>query len=283
MAIAQITSQVNPLLDTPRGGILGINPGRFERYTHKKRADGGHYRASFDLTYPLDRALEIFSSHLFNEIRAFNHRGIQVWEGFVFGMSLKLGGFQQSVSLENMANRMWARYYNGSTTVRSTTQGDADSQARYWIREEVLGLGEATLAQADQAVLTRLGQKSDPGDPAVDWSGPVRGKPTLSVQCRGYWDLLFWRVYNNPSGTGTSPAHLIVGDVLDDVAPWVLSRDIDKNYTAVDNKIDADRWAGDFIGSVVKLGNPQYDRFVAGVGNDRSFYYRQAALDALPL
>jgi len=249
-----------------------LSRGQFENYRHTKRAVGGHYRASFDVVLSLNEMYTFFSENLFREVQVFNHRGIGVWEGFIFGMTLSLGGFTMSVSLQSMANRMWARYYNGTSTVRSTTVEDTDSQNRYWIREQVLTI----------ALYTRLGQVSDPSIPAIEWRGEAKHPVKLSVECRGYWDLLWWRVYNQTTLSGNADADVIIGNILDDVAPWVLEREIADNNTQIEQEIDADRWAGDFINSIAALGDGGYDRWIAGVTWGRKFYYREAAQKEIP-
>jgi len=259
-----------------------LSRGQFENYRHTKRAMGGHYRASFDVVLSLHEMYTFFSENLFREVQVFNHRGIGVWEGFIFGMTLSLGGFSMSVSLQSMANRMWARYYNGTSTVRSTTVEDTDSQNRYWIREQVLTMGEATPALAEQALYTRLGQVSDPSIPAIEWRGEAKHPIKLSVECRGYWDLLWWRVYNQTTLSGNADADILISNILDDVAPWVLEREIADNNTQVEQEIDADRWAGDFINSIASLGDGGYDRWIAGVTWGRKFYYREAAQKEIP-
>lgn len=259
-----------------------LSPGVFTNYNHKNRAMGGHYRAGFDVALPFEEMFSFFSSNLGRDVQVYNHRGRGVWEGFIFDMELAMGGFTMRVSFQTMANKIFARYFNGTDTVRSTTYDDLTSQALYGIREQVMGMGESTAALANQAVQVRLARVKDPSIPAISWSGAAAGEAKLSVGCRGYWDMFWWRLYNQTASTGNAPLSEVVEAVVDGVAPWVLTKSIQDNFTGVDQVIDADRWAGDFINSLAALGDGRYNRWVAGMEFGRDFYLRESAQASYP-
>ena len=259
-----------------------FEPGQFGGYTHKKRAMGGNYRASFTLHGDLTELTTFFESALGRHVEAWNHRGQGVWDGIIFELELALGGFSKKITLSALANEIWMRYYNGAATVRSTAQTDAVSIARYGTRQLILSGGKTTSALADQGCLTHLNISKDPSVPTLRWTGPVSSEATLFVDCRGYWDTLFWQAYNQTAVSGAVDASTVVASVITAKGEFIDSTDIETNSTQIEREIDSDTWAGDFIQAIARYGDSEYNRWVCGVGWGRRFYYRQAARSELP-
>jgi hypothetical protein len=78
-----------------------------------------------------------------------------------------LGKARLSTSLDRTINKAWLRYEE-TTLKRSTVQENAESQARYGIKEKVLSGGQLSTGVANQATITYLNYVADPSTPDVD-------------------------------------------------------------------------------------------------------------------
>lgn len=80
-----------------------------------------------------------------------------------------LAGARLRTGLERAANRIWIRYEE-STLKRSTNQEDAESQARYGIKEMVMSGGQISTDVANRAAKTYLDITPDASTPDISLS-----------------------------------------------------------------------------------------------------------------
>lgn len=198
-----------------------LEPGDFLDYRDSIRAVGGFISASFRLvgdTFVLD---EFYENGLGRHINTLVGGGRLAWEGFVYGLVYQKGSASPArVSYEKLANEMWMRYVSGGVAVRSGVFLDAASQARHGRKQLPIQGGEpASAVEANQAVQTYLKYHLDPSTPAVTLnfggkSAGARAPASLTVECRGYWETLNWRVFNSLSPTGNQDADLEVAEIV---------------------------------------------------------------------
>jgi hypothetical protein len=78
-------------------------------------------------------------------------------------------------------------------------------------------------------------------------------------------------LYNDGYGIGY--------DSIGGVGQFIRSVDIEANATQIEQTIDADMGADAVIKSIVDMGDPQLNTWVAGVDHTREFYYRKRELE----
>jgi hypothetical protein len=151
------------------------------------------------------------------------------------------------------------------------------------IREKVHIAGEVSLPIADQYIQGVMNWTSFPGpvtrqiDFAEDVIGGSSPTPDLEILCRGYWDTLFWRTYNQTGSSGDAAASTVVSAIITDTGEFVSSTDIQDNVSPIEQETDNDRMAGELIESILSVGDSGFNHWVAGFEAGRKFYYRQAA------
>lgn len=131
-----------------------------------------------------------------------NKRRSAVWAGKITQVTINLGGLQVGLSLDEMKNRVAVAYVKtdaDGNTIRYTTDwaDNADSVSAYGIKEYLDTQGELDEERATALQARILELQGLP----VDADGGVNlGEVGGSILCRGLWDTLGWRLWNNPCG-----------------------------------------------------------------------------------
>jgi hypothetical protein len=191
----------------------------YAEYQSEDRAEGGYWSAGFELVGRENVLKELFEQGLGRHVEVWGQGLEQDFEGYIHELVLTLAPNKYTVGLENAANQMIMRSdYDGDGDIeRSTTLQDAESQARFGVKEQVLAGGElSSLAVADQAVQSYLDLRAWPRPESVIGGG--RGDTHLEVFCRGYIHTLGWRIYNQTVLTGTQGASAEIDDIVGDRA-----------------------------------------------------------------
>jgi len=258
-----------------------LHVGDWSQIQSTERDMGGYYNASWQT--PLRNrpwAINWLFNGLGRNVGLFTLDGRPYWEGFVNEIILDTGTIQITMSLRGMSNRVWGRRIpvGGGAVVRSTVQNHAASQGRFGIKEEILNCGEMSAAPAAALAQKYLNLHYWPTLSKFGWS---RGKPGLRFRCLGYWHTLDWRVYTQVPLGGEANASVVGGAIITAVGDFVESSTIELNTTQVAQKYDSDRRSGDVISSIAEVGDSSYHRWIAGMGANRHFYYRETARAAL--
>jgi len=261
-----------------------FGPDEFSNFHPEKRADGGYHRCKFRVTGNSVMLSELLIRGLGRHVSVYGQKEGKNWEGFIYEMALNTGGAEIRISLRDMANKVWVRYrITGTTdTVRSTVQEDLVSQARFGIKEFVLTGGELeTAAVADQVAQSYVDLHSLPKPSAtrISVGGGQKAimEPFIEIEARGYMETLNWRTYNQTDNTGNQGVSAEVGDIITGVGQFVASTSIESNATLVTKVFDQDRFAGDILRDLARLGDGSYRRYITYMTNDRVFVFASAA------
>lgn len=260
----------------PSPGMIG-----WRKCGASERAEGGYYRASVVMVGPLDFLADFMVKGLTRDVRFYagiGSQGIQCWEGFIYEMILNRKTAEVGISMDRVANNVWMRYRvtGSSTTLRSTPNSDALSQARYGIRESVLTGGELqSSAVADQKCRQYLALNRQP-TPSRKGPGRPDEEYSLQLTCRGYYDTLNNQCYN-ATVAGSQGASAQVATIIAAKGQFVASSSIQANATSVSKVYDVDRRAGDIVQDTARLGDASYVRFLARMMNNRQFIFCSAA------
>jgi len=265
-------------------------PGKegFRGFTKADRADANFWRCGFLLAGSVNFLKKTMVDYLSSMVLVHDEENQPLWEGFVFEMELNTGVAVYLMSLLEMYNHVKIRYRvtgAGDPTI-STPLQNADSQAKYGIREYVMTGGELEDSTvADQPVqqfldlhhtpkitpmqLGLAGRRAD-----YDVKG-VTDRPHIKVLCRGFDDTLNWQVYEN-AAAGNQRASLQIQDILDAKAQFVNSYDVSSNPTLVSTKYETDRRAGDIMRDITRLGDFAAKRWITYWEFNRHFVYEKA-------
>lgn len=170
-----------------------------ERYSHG--VVGGPLEAELTVTGSEESVWDLLDT-LRCPVEIYDHHAEACWWGYVGEVAVGAGEASVGVSLENMANTVYAVYSYvppGSNTVgtRATTTAAVDSLSVgiYGTKTLRHSLDGATPAQANAFRDTLLAQKKLP-IPTIEF-GSGRARGTATLKCYGWWKTLEWQYYAN--------------------------------------------------------------------------------------
>ena len=279
--LGSVIVDANPVLDWEQFH-LNLDRRHLVRPMPEYRDNGGNWKFTFGI-HP-DRITRAFSDELLENggmrrVRLYSDQGILEWGGFLAKIIQETGTVKSELSLGNVFNRQWTRYNDAGTIKRSTKINDTDSQARIGIKERVVIAGEVSLSVADQGIQQLMNWTSflSPSTRQIDFGGKVRGTPSMTLTALGWWHTLGFRTYNQTALTGDADASLIMTSIVDDVGEFVVSKEIEDNVSQLEREFDADRKANEIVLSIATVGDGGFNRWIAGMGSEGEFYYKQAA------
>ena len=276
----------NPVTDWERyHRTLGISVDKdvigYRNLKVEERAEGGYYRCRFRLYGPREFLSEFLVDGLSRQVDVFHPDGRKKWEGLVYEMKLGTGTAIMRTSLDTLANKVWVRYRitGAGATSRSTVIEDAASQGRYGIKEFVIGCGELEAADISDQVATqylRLHRNPTPAPTSIKTGRKLIEEPHIEIECRGFFETLFWRVYNNTGAASNQGASVQIADIITAVGQFVAQSELRTNSTLVSEIYDADRKAGDIVADIARLGDVNFNRWLVYMTDGRTFVYDRA-------
>ena len=276
----KILISVPSFLDNMVRGTPGAWISNTERF--QTLAIGGFWDAGFTIEAGanLERIENYLLYGLNRSVCFYNHFGILVWEGFIFSMTMTVGGSSFEVSLKSMANRVWVRYNAGQDgeTLRSTKKNDTSSQARWGIKEKVVGGANiGTLAQADAKAQSILDITKDPNRVEASLAiGNLAAGARLDITCHGYFRTLEWRTYAQITSHDTLDSDGQIQAIVDDAGQFIAGTDLTDNPTQVTQEYDNDITAAQAILNITSNGNEDNSkRYLVGVREGRILRYEQ--------
>lgn len=208
-----------------------------------------------------------------------------VWEGFVDQIIANFGGVSLTVGpLMDVINRTRMVYKElnfdttppvGGATLRTEWIDVDTSQNKFGILEGVITGGEGTIDEMEQLVRTLVQYVAWPDiEQGISFSGAP--EVTLTIRCLGFGHMLDKFYYEETGQAGMENASDKIGKVLEADPNGLFSRYngvIETNTTEVPKYESDDRTALDIIKDITVLGNSNYDRYVFGVYENRTFFY----------
>lgn len=154
----------------------------------------------------LEDALSWFANGLMRSILVSGPDAQIIWEGFVSGIELRVGGETRSVSLDTMANRVKCKYTTVLDTPGTTAAvSDATSQAMYGIKDLVVPLGKSTAAAAANLATKVLALYKQPRPSgSITVATGESGDVQLTIIGAGWYTTLGWVLASRSSTTLTS-------------------------------------------------------------------------------
>lgn len=229
-----------------------------------------------------------------------SYGGQDVFQGYVHSLRIYVGGVMRQITLDDMYNRVYARYQSGSASGAAVTAAanDTDSQAIYGKKAIVHDTG-IRLTDRDQDrdskkedIRTFIAQTHAEAirDDVLDWHKLPRASSgdlvttddslVLEVYIQGYTHTVNWLYYNN-SATTTSTVASRVASLLASGVDFVTAGTIAANTTTVSIEADyerrLDRIAALLEGSDTKWGCFGGTTFVVTDRDTTTIKYRRQA------
>ncbi|NLD43666.1 MAG: hypothetical protein GX657_09240, partial [Chloroflexi bacterium] len=222
---------------------------------------GGDVTALWSLVEALRCPVEIFDPH-----------GAARWWGYVAEVEVEVEGIALTASLDTMANRVAVAYaYSTGDAVgsRATTAWaqDDDSVLEFGTVERLESSSSSDSADATQLRDVTLARVRWP-QTAVRLT-PGAGAVGATLECRGWWDTLRWRHYDNPDVTPAATMDEVAA-VVADVGEFFEGTRIDAaSGVLVSPYEDGDRTAQDVIADLLARGSANDRRMLAEVTRER--------------
>jgi hypothetical protein len=177
---------------------LAVQPNvEFEVERYSRSVFGGSKRTRIRAT---GKAEELFGliSHLREPTEIINETGDCIWNGYVHGVSVDTEIGSYSVSLDSMFNNISVAYTDGDN-IRHTTDwaSDTGSDDEYGTKELRLSKADITDGDATQTGNVYLENSKYPTPSIMFGRG---GLGTAVLDCRGWYDTLEWKYYENLTG-----------------------------------------------------------------------------------
>ena len=260
--------------------------GSLSTYSQEKRSLGGFYSMTFAPIESFDRLADWILFGLDRHVEVKDQKLNITWEGFVNQITVTFGPLEFSTGpTVDTRTRAKVVFSPIDTSVNPQASGartstafssDANAVARYGISDYIESLSNATTAQTaldarSKVLLTKAFPQTSRD------SSLQPGDFNIEIECLGYWHKLDTYIYN-ASTSGTQTYRDKITNVLDaNPNGGVFSTD----YTKIDDPTsenifsyeDKDRTAMDVITEIVGLGDSSFNRYVAGFGPGRRFYY----------
>lgn len=265
-------------LSGPGGAFLDDVSPRLTSYGHTLVATGGYESA--DLTFAvadLDEAL-VWLERLLCGVTVYDGDASLVWDGYIAAVSAQVGGARRAISLDPVANRARVRYTTALGVATATAQAsDADSQARYGVRDAVLSLDRLTQAEAEDyrsAHLARYARPRATSESEVRTGADAGAQgPQVTLACAGWYTTLGWVTLERTDQTQEAVTAQVAA-LLGSASPGIgainafLSTDVGQIVAtgrSATRAIPADTTYRDAIERRLALGSTGGERYAWGV------------------
>jgi hypothetical protein len=140
-------------------------------------------------------------------VNIINNQGTNVWWGYVDSIVINDGNLQISISLDEMANKVRVSYSKITATGESEGKAltawmsDTESIATYGTKEKIQFFSSGTEGEAVSFCNMLLDRFRYPL-PGAKISN--RSDLKAIVNCKGWWETLDWKYYNNASASSVA-------------------------------------------------------------------------------
>lgn len=249
-------------------------------WSHRIAARKGFDRASFSLSGERLYLVDWFEHGLLRDVTRYDQYGNIMWQGYVHSLTLTLPGIQYTLSIEHLANNVFAIYaptdfsgpipISGEPTITSPV-ADSTSQSLYGLSQHIVNAGNVLVATANALRDVHF----------IKYKYPTRTPRALAgsdfrlhVECRGYGDW-FRRRYYTSITTGTANASTIVTNISSQVGQFIAATSIDTNtlptsqyYSNIQQELSYD-----VLNAIADAGDGTV-RWNWGVYEDRTLYFK---------
>lgn len=198
--------------------------------------------------------------------------GAPCWWGHVSRVELRYSGVTIGASLDEMTNTVTILYTEevGGEAVASVAGPSLDeiSVATYGIKEFRENLSQGDAGQAALRLAQRLRIYGRPLP--IKSFGDLADRPTLTYECAGWWDTLWWRYYSRSDGATVATDAQIAAIVA--ASGQFLTATLATQASGINTFADRDGLtkAGDIIVDLLKTGTTTTSRYLARVTQERA-------------
>ena len=190
------------LYDKPRQGTTFIRQIPVYAYRHRKVAIGGDDSASCILFVSYNEAEWWYENALGNSGRFFvDDPMMPVWDGYVNRVTMEVGGYTFTRSLDDMFNRTTMDYYNQATAALAVTAtiNDTASQTVYGLKQgQIAGEIEYGTGSSRNAIRQILATQY--AWPQVSFS-QGGGAVAIKLELLGWYHVWEWEIYESTNTT----------------------------------------------------------------------------------
>ncbi len=200
------------IYDKPKLGTAYQSRVPVTNYRHKISAIGGFDTASCNIMPPPGDIEKWLDNHLGNRVAVFVDNPMEpIWEGFINRMTFSAGGYQYTISLDEMVNRASTIYTASGAPSESAAVNNLDSQAVYGIKAGKIEMGPQGSVATARTVLrdTVLAQRAWP-KASITQGG---GNGTVTVEMLGFWHTLAWETWTD-STSAVAQANTLITTIL---------------------------------------------------------------------
>lgn len=120
------------------------------------------------------------------------------WWGYVHEVKIRDGALRWGVALDTMANNIAVAFTYLRTRQTTDYSADSDSTTEYGTKDILLSASDISRAKAIAKRETQLAARKLP-IPTLRMTGSD-ASPSVTLECRGWFDTLNWRYYENLKG-----------------------------------------------------------------------------------
>jgi hypothetical protein len=251
-------------------------------WSHTRSANGGYISASCALRGDQTYCNEWIENGLGRWITLYDEAGVYCFHGFVDTVTATIGGYTiKRGPLLGIANRVKLVYSTVDTSTSPSTMGvravtatydDTASQGKFGIVSKVLSSGGTTAANAIQIIRMYLAEHAQPETSKTLSLNASNLGVTLDIKGAWYW--LGAYIANFTVANTVNLSTRLTAILALDPNTVIMSSDITANTLQVPGYRNDDKPGLQAITDLLPLGDAAFSRYIAGVQDERVFYYK---------
>lgn len=181
-------------------------------YTHTINAMGWYDTAQCNVAVSKDEAEHIFAEYVGNRVSVFvDNPIVPIWEGFISRVTIESNGLVNTISLEEMANKVQVLFTTTAATPNDrvmTAVDDLASQAIYGVKMTTIDIGNVYtdgVTAPNLASVIRDKFLSTNAYPLITKAGGGAQELTVTIEMQGFYHTLKWD-QQQVTDTGTDTA-----------------------------------------------------------------------------
>ena len=249
-----------------------------------EQANGGYWSSQIQFSATEQEVADWIMHGVGRDITIYNAAGVEIWNGLVNKVAAEWGGISlESGEFLKLANQVTVNYqevtYNTNPPVGGSKKSvdaavNTESQAIYGIQTEVVNAGTGDELMATQYRDMFIAERAFPLT-NVNFSLQSSNTPAVTLDCVGYVRLLERPLYAVTS-TGKQNASDKVTAIYQAEPNGIFTSvsDIDSNSFQVPYAESGEKRLFGALKGVAAIGDSGLDRWITGVGQQRTPYYR---------